>query len=185
MKIICADSTIHAHQFFLKGIPFFEVALETIAENELQMKETSGEAFLEVLKFAYLGSLIELNSEYYFDLLLHIFSLAHNYMYEDLQQHIIHLLGNQLPPKTDLQHKCKALYQKGYIHENKDLMSYALKLMTYFESKDFYAFISSNFSLEEIKKLIEVARPMGLTQVISRLEKIDMILTAQVNRSSS
>lgn len=167
--------------FFLTECLFFEAALETATENELQMKDTSGEAFLQVLKFAYLGSLIELNS----DLLLEIFSMAHKYMYDDLQQHIIHLLGNQLPPKAELQHKCKALYQKGFVHENKDLMGYALKLMTYFESKDFYSFICSNFSLEEIKKLIEVARPIVSAQVVSRLEKIDMILTAQANRISS
>lgn len=178
IQIRCDGKTFHAHKFFLLDVPFFKALLEDDKRVEVDLTEISKETFEQVLKFAYLGSLTELNSENNFDLLLDIFLAAHKYMEEALQQHVIDLIGMQLPTKINLEHKCKVLLQKGLCRQNDKLVLYALRLMNELPSLEFYAFIGG-YNLKEVNQLIELARPLAHTKIVSRLNKAAALLKKQ------
>lgn len=181
LKIICEGTTFNAHSFFVNAIPFFQkMSVNNLKESltkEITINESSADTIKHLLKFAYFGSLCELNHENNFNVLLDIFALAHRFSYDELQEHVIQLLGNQLPPSTELENRCKTLFQRGILYDSKDLIDYALRLTFYFEKKEFYTFMTSNFNIEEMRFLIENANPLVGGKVISRLEKIVTILS--------
>lgn len=89
LQIVCQGKTFHAHASFLKGMPLvFQKANEGISK----------EVFEQMLKFAYFGSLANLNKTSHSDLLFEIHTLASNSKWNDLAQNAKDLINSKASP---------------------------------------------------------------------------------------